>query len=107
MTTHEPDDLIRAVVVDDLETINVGPGVVRRSLPSTDFATGWVIDFAPGSQWPEIDHHSTEERYYVESGEIIEGTERYSAGTYVVLAPGSEHRPRSERGARIIGINQA
>lgn len=65
-----------------------------------------MIDFEPGAEWPAVDHHDAEERYYVETGEIIEGERRYGAGSYVVFAAGSQHRPRSEHGARIIGINE-
>jgi hypothetical protein len=66
---------------------------------------GWIIDFAPGSEWPQIDVHEGEERYFVLSGEIIEGDLRYTAGTHVVFDHGSSHRPRSDVGCRIIGLN--
>lgn len=38
------------------------------------------------------------------SGEVVEGHERHGPGTYVVFAPGSRHRPRTETGARMLGI---
>lgn len=41
------------------------------------------------------------------SGEVIEGERRHGAGSYVVFAPGSRHRPRSDTGARMLGINLA
>jgi hypothetical protein len=41
------------------------------------------------------------------SGEVIEGEERHPAGSYVVFAPGSRHRPRTESGARMLGITLA
>jgi hypothetical protein len=94
------------VHVDDLPTFEITAGIVRRELPATQFARGWVIDFAPGTEWPNVDHHLAEERYYVERGEIIEDDRRYPAGSYVVFASGSQHRPRSESGARIIGISE-
>ncbi|MFJ8740753.1 cupin domain-containing protein [Embleya sp. NPDC127516] len=94
-----------AVHVDDVIPIDVAPGIVRRRLAGTEYARGWLIDFAPGTEWPEVDVHTTEERYYVLSGEVIEGSERHPAGTYVVFAPGSRHRPRSETGARMLGIS--
>ncbi|MFI7276553.1 cupin domain-containing protein [Streptomyces sp. NPDC049879] len=93
-----------AVRVEDVEPVDVAPGIVRRGLPRTEYATGWLIDFAPGSEWPDTDEHATEERYYVLSGEVIEGEERHGAGTYVVFAPGSSHRPRTETGARMLGF---
>ncbi|RPK94522.1 cupin domain-containing protein [Streptomyces sp. ADI98-10] len=93
------------VQVDDVEPHEVAPGILRRRLPGTAYARGWLIDFAPGTEWPEIDEHHTEERYFVLSGEVIDGGERHGPGTYVVFAPGSEHRPRTEAGAQMLGIS--
>jgi ChrR Cupin-like domain len=93
-----------AVQVDDIAPAEVATGIMRRRLPHTEYARGWLIDFAPGTEWPQIDVHATEERYYVVSGEVIEGEDRYGPGTYVVFAPGSQHRPRTETGARMLGI---
>jgi tRNA-Thr(GGU) m(6)t(6)A37 methyltransferase TsaA len=36
---------------------------------------------------------------------LIEGNERYGAGSYVLFGPHSSHRPRSERGVRLFGFN--
>ena len=96
--------LMTAVQVDDIAPTEVTAGIVRRQLAHTQYARGWLIDFAPGTEWPAVDVHATEERYYVVSGEVIEGEERYGPGTYVVFAPGSRHRPRTETGARMVGI---
>jgi hypothetical protein len=98
------DGLKTTLLAEDVEPVEVGPGIVRRRLTTTGYARGWLIDFAPGSQWPKVDVHHTEERYYVLSGEVIEGNERHPAGSYVVFAPGSSHRPRTETGARMLGI---
>ncbi|MCX5391985.1 cupin domain-containing protein [Streptomyces sp. NPDC006482] len=92
------------VQVSEVPTEEVVPGIVRRLLPETEHARSWLIDFAPGTEWPEVDVHASEERYYVLSGEIIEGQERHGAGSYVVFAPGSRHRPRTESGARLLGF---
>lgn len=101
-----PDSALKSAVhVDDVAPMDVAPGIVRRRLAGTEYARGWLIDFAPGTEWPEVDVHTTEERYYVLSGEVIEGSERHPAGTYVVFAPGTRHRPRSETGARMLGIS--
>jgi ChrR Cupin-like domain len=96
--------LMTAVQVDDITPVQVATGIVRRRLTQTEYARGWLIDFAPGTQWPEIDIHATEERYFVMTGEVIEGEVRHGPGTYVVFAPGSRHRPRTETGARMLGI---
>lgn len=101
-----PDgDLMQVVHIEDIEPVVVAEGILRRTLPATDRARGWVIDFAPGSEWPAVDEHDDEERYFVLDGEVIEGTKRHGAGTYVVFAPGSAHRPRTELGARMLGIS--
>ena len=105
MTDTEPASaLMTAVQVDDIAPVEVAAGIMRRRLPHTEYARGWLIDFAPGTEWPEVDVHATEERYYVVSGEVIESGERHGPGTYVVLAPESRHRPRTETGARMLGI---
>jgi quercetin dioxygenase-like cupin family protein len=96
-----------SIHVDDLEVIEVASGITRRTLTTTSLARAWLIDFAPGSQWPSVDHHEHEERYYVLEGEIMEGDQRYPAGSYVTFDAGSSHRPGSETGARILGINLA
>lgn len=102
--TSDTNSLKTAVLVDEITPIEVAPGIVRRKLPMSEYAHSWLIDFAPGTQWPEIDLHTVEERYFVLSGEVIEGEERHGPGTYVVFAPGSSHRPRTETGARMLGI---
>ncbi|WP_127481325.1 cupin domain-containing protein [Nocardioides pantholopis] len=99
------DPLLSAQLLADLPPVEVAPGVVRRSLFSSDRLTAWVIDFEPGSRWPEVDHHGEEERYFVLSGELIEDGQRIPAGSYVRWAAGSSHQPSSEVGARILGHN--
>ena len=96
---------MQVVDVESVAPVEVGPGITRRTLPTTDRARSWVIDFAPGSEWPSVDVHDDEERYYVVTGEVVEGDQRFGAGSYVVFAPGSKHRPRSDTGARMLGIN--
>ncbi|MFE2283176.1 cupin domain-containing protein [Streptomyces sp. NPDC059443] len=105
MSETTPTGPLKTTVhIDDIEPADVAPGIVRRRLPATEFAGGWLIDFAPGTEWPDIDVHENEERYFVLSGEVIEGEERHGPGTYVVFAPGSRHRPRTEEGARMLGV---
>jgi anti-sigma factor ChrR (cupin superfamily) len=99
------DERIEVTDVAAVPPEEVAPGIVRRDLRATGRARGWIVDFAAGTQWPEVDVHEDEERYFVLDGEVIEGDRRHPAGTYVVLPPGSSHRPRSDIGARLLGIN--
>lgn len=98
-------DWLDVVRVDDVEPAIVGPGCFRRDLPSTNALRVWVVDMSPGSIWPVVDEHDTGEEVYVASSEIIEGEDRFGAGTYLFFKPGSRHRPRMETGARLFGIN--
>ena len=95
----------RAALVDAVTAVEVGPGCLRRDLPGHDGVRVWVVDMAPGSEWPQVDHHPFGESYFVASGELIEGEQRYPAGTHVWFAPGSRHRPRTEHGVRLYGLN--
>jgi len=97
----------RAMRIDAVAPIEVGPGCLRRDLAGHDGVRVWVVDMAPGSAWPQVDHHDRGESYFVASGELIEGDRRYPAGTHVWFAPGSHHRPRTELGARLYGLNPA
>ncbi len=95
----------RAVAIDAVPAIAIGDGCARRDLPSPPGARVWLIEMAPGSVWPRIERHDTGETYVVLSGEVIEGDVRHAAGTQVVFAPGSRHRPRSDTGARLFGFH--
>lgn len=99
-----PGDHI-ASSVEAMTPILVGEGCVRRDLPAPPGARAWWVDMAPGSTWPTVDHHDTGEAYFVLSGEVVEGDARYPAGTQVVFAPGSRHRPSTVIGARLLGFN--
>lgn len=102
--TRDSSD-VQILCVDDVDPVEVAPGILRRRLPATEWARGWMYDFAPGTEWPEVDVHEGEERYYVISGEFIDRGQRLGPGSYVVFAPGSTHRPRTETGARMLGIS--
>jgi hypothetical protein len=96
---------MEAIRIDEAEAVEVGEGCLRRALPGVAAVRVWVVDMAPGAQWPHVDRHDTGESYYVVSGEVIEGEVRHGAGTYVSFAPGSRHQPRTETGVRLIGFN--
>ena len=100
------ESLYHVLSVFDIEAETVTEGITRRRIHHSDFASSWLIEFAPGTCWPAIDRHNREEWYYVLRGEIIEGSQCHPAGTYVRFLPGSSHRPRSRIGAVILGITQ-
>lgn len=98
---------ITAVHLDDVDTFEVAPGILGKRLPRTDLVRAWYYEFAPGTRWPEVDHHDREERYFVVSGEIDDNGTTYPAGTYVVFAPGTSHRPGSIAGGTMLGLSDA
>lgn len=96
------------VWIDRVAAVEVGPGCHRRDLPGPAGMRVWVVDIAPGCQWPRVDlHGGGGEAFFVVSGEVIEGEQRFGAGSYVAFAPHSQHRPRSETGVRLFGFNPA
>lgn len=94
-----------ALVAGEVPAIEVGPGCHRRDLPSTAGVRAWIVEMAPGSEWPYVDRHPTGEDVYVLEGEMIEGEQRYPAGSYLHFLPGSSHQPRTETGLRLFGFN--
>lgn len=89
------------MLVDDVATAEVAPGITRRGLPGDQVAAR-AFDFAPGATWPEVDHHGTDELIYVVSGEMIDNGERFPAGSFLHYQPGSSHRPSTDTGTRIL-----
>ena len=97
---------LTAMSLESCESVTVGPGCVRRDLPSRPGVRLWVVEMAPGSEWPRVDEHDEQgEDVFVADGEVIEGSERFGVGTYLHFGPGSSHRPRTEKGVRLIGFN--
>jgi len=94
------------VDVDAAPQIQVGPGCVRRDLPSRSGVRIWIVDMAAGSEWPRVDiHDSHGEDIFVVLGELIEGDRTITAGRFVQFAPHSQHRPRTLTGVRLFGFN--
>ncbi|NUS39733.1 MAG: hypothetical protein HOQ02_12015 [Lysobacter sp.] len=93
------------LALDRAPAVEVGPGCTRRALPAPAGLRAWVVEMAPGSRWPHVDDHPHGELYVVLEGEVIEGDARHGAGSYVHFAPGSMHRPRTDTGVRLFGIN--
>lgn len=92
--------------IDEVEPVVVGEGCLRRDLPSRTGIRIWVVDMAPGAVWPHVDHHGRGgEDVFIVSGEMIEGDRRLPAGSFLSFAPDSAHKPRTETGVRLFGIN--
>lgn len=93
--------MLRSVVINEVETTDVVPGITRRTLPSGQVQAR-VFDMAPNTTWPSVDHHESDESIYVVSGELIEGQTRFAAGSYLHYSPGTSHQPRTETGVRTL-----
>lgn len=96
-----------SVLVDDVAPCEVGPGCLRRDLTGAAGVRAWIVDIAPGAEWPYDDVHDTPEQFLVVSGELIEGTTVYRTGSYLAYAAGTRHRPRTNTGVRLFGFNLA
>lgn len=99
---------LNTVDVDTVPAVTVGPGCLRRDLPSRDGVRIWLVDMAPGAEWPRADAHDERgEDIFVARGELIEGNRRLTAGAFIHFDPDSSHRPRTEQGVRLFGFNLA
>lgn len=90
----------------DVEPTIVGPGCLRRDLPSAAGLRVWIVEMAPGAEWPYVDYHDAHgEQVLVLEGEVIEGERRLGPGSYLNFAAHSSHRPRTDTGVRLFGLN--
>ncbi|MFD6111491.1 anti-sigma factor [Streptomyces yangpuensis] len=101
--THEPGT-VQLVHVEDIAPTEVVPGILHKPPPAVQRARGWVYDFAPGTRWPEETCTKPSKATPWWSGEFIDCGRRLTAGSFVVFAPGSTHRPLIQSVARMIGI---
>ena len=98
--------MLLPIDIDEVAPITVGPGCLRRDLPSRAGVRVWVVDMEPGARWPYLDQHDARgEDVVVMSGEMIEGEEHFGPGTYLHFGPDSSHQPRTETGVRLFGFN--
>lgn len=98
--------MVEKIAIDDVTPIIVGPGCTRRDLPTCGKLRTWVVDIAPGAQWPHVDQHDIYgEQVFIISGEMIDGDHVFKPGDYVCFGPNSSHQPRSETGVRLYGMN--
>ncbi|MQY11898.1 hypothetical protein SRB5_20170 [Streptomyces sp. RB5] len=104
MTENSTQPDVQYVNIHDLPHVRheKESGIRMAALPVTDRARGWILDFFPGTRWPEVDHHAEEEHFYVLSGELIDGDRVHRAGDYVVMAAGTSHQPHTESGASLL-----
>jgi hypothetical protein len=85
--------------------IQVGPGCLRRDLPGAGAARAWIVEMAPGSEWPAVDHHDGPELVYILEGDVIEDGRSFGPGTYFLFNARSSHRPRTASGVKMFGVN--
>lgn len=96
----------RDMVINDVPPVQVGPGCIRRDLPSRPGVRLWIVDIDPGAEWPHVDVHDVHgEDVLVLSGELIEDGRRFGPGTYLQFSPHSQHRPKTDAGVRLFGFN--
>ena len=94
------------VTIDGVDPVHIGPGCRRYDLPSSPGSRAWIVDIDAGAQWPHVDHHGASgEMVLVLSGSVIEDEQVIGAGQYVRYGADSSHRPRSEEGVRLFGVN--
>ena len=94
-----------ALALDAVPAEIAGFGCVRRPLPAPTGARVWLLELAPGGQWPADRSRDTGEACLVLDGELVEGDRRHGPGTWLLFRPGSRQRPHSDTGARLLGFH--
>lgn len=89
-----------------VEPVVIGAGCLRRDLPNTGGMRVWIVEMAPGAEWPHVDQHDAYgEQVLVIDGELIEGERRIGPGHFLNFGANSSHRPRTDTGVRLFGVN--
>lgn len=102
----QTDKSRNGINISALEVRDVSPGITRKTVSTGGPASIWYIEMQPNTEWPAVDRHDENgEHLYVLSGELIEGADRYPAGTFVIYEPHSSHRPRTVSGVTMLGFN--
>jgi anti-sigma factor ChrR (cupin superfamily) len=102
----DTSDAFSAVAVNDVPPVEVGPGCRRRDLPSRGGVRFWIVEMDPGAQWPFVDRHGPGgEDVYVLSGDLIDNAGTFGPGSFLTFPPESAHRPRTETGVVLFGVN--
>lgn len=97
---------LNSAIIAEVPRIQVGPGCYRRDLPSRAGMRLWVVEMDPGAEWPQVDQHGERgEDVFIVEGAMIEGDKRYEAGTFLHFDRNSSHKPRTDVGTKLYGIN--
>ena len=102
LTASTEPDVSGVVAGRVLAERSPGPGVQVRELWSEGVKRALEVEFAPGAQWPGLDHHVPgPEEVYILSGDFDDGANVYRAGTFLHHPAGSSHSPKSVEGCRL------
>jgi quercetin dioxygenase-like cupin family protein len=102
LTASTEPDVSGVVAGRVLAERSPGPGIQVRELWSEGVKRALEVEFAPGAQWPGIDHHVPgPEEVYILSGDFDDGANVYRAGTFLHHPAGSSHSPKSVEGCRL------
>jgi hypothetical protein len=102
LTVSPEPDVTGVVAGRLLAERSPGPGVQVRELWREGVKHALEVEFAPGAQWPGIDHHVPgPEEVYILSGDLDDGANVHRAGTFLHHPAGSSHSPKSVEGCRL------
>ncbi len=90
----------------DIEPEEGAPGITQRVLwLGEDNKRVVVVEFQPGSVYPELDIHDPgPEQVFVISGVFNDGKNDYKAGTFIHHPVGTSHIPQSKTGCVLLVV---